>query len=223
MLGQLAPLGTGELEVFLDQVKFFVRVLFLSLLTLYCKHMLDTVISDNARLGIMPNIGVKGNIMADGAATPYDSGSPMQDGSGYLGSPDYGAAFSPIVQSGGATPGGFTEYQPQGFGGGLSPYSSRSPGGYSPSVSSVYHELTELADTSHSLRSTLLRQVLSEPRRHLQDFIVRPYVLQVETFKDTLLLTFSSRARQEHLHPVRSSRLPPYVSVLHIFLLVLTI
>ncbi len=176
MLGQLAPLGTGELEVFLDQVKLFVRVPIFSLLTFYCKHMLDTVISDNARLGIMPNIGVKGNIMADGAATPYDSGSPMQDGSGYLGSPDYGAAFSPIVQSGGATPGGFTEYQPQGFGGGLSPYGSRSPGGYSPSVSSVYHELNELADTSHSLHSTLLRQVLSEPRRHLRDFIVRPYV-----------------------------------------------
>lgn len=95
------------------------------------KRMLDTCISDNARLGI-PNIGIKGNIMADGAATPYDSGSPMQD-NGYLGSPDYGASFSPIVQSGGATPGGFTEYQPPGFGGGLSPYSSRSPGGYSPS------------------------------------------------------------------------------------------
>ena len=69
--------------------------------------------------------------MADGAATPYDSGSPMQD-SGYLSSPDYGASFSP-VQTGSATPGGFTEYQPQGFGGGLSPYSARSPGGYSPS------------------------------------------------------------------------------------------
>ncbi len=107
--------------------------------------MLDTVISDNARLGIMPNIGVKGNTMADGAATPYDSGSPMQDGSGYLGSPDYGAAFSPIVQSGGATPGGFTEYQPQGFGGGLSPFNSRSPGGYSPSVSPVVvHYLSSL-------------------------------------------------------------------------------
>jgi len=115
MLGQLAPLGTGELEVFLDQ------------------KMLDTVISDNARLGIMPNIGIKGTIMADGAATPYDSGSPMQE-SGYLGSPDYGASFSPIVNSGAETPGGFTEYQPQGFGGGLSPYSARSPGGgYSPS------------------------------------------------------------------------------------------
>ena len=92
--------------------------------------MLDTCISDNARLGIMPNLGIKGSIMADGAATPYDSGSPMQD-NGYLGSPDYGAAFSPIVQSGGATPGGFTEYQPPGFTDTLSPYSRRSPGGYS--------------------------------------------------------------------------------------------
>ena len=115
MLGQLAPLGTGEMDVFLDQ------------------KMLDTVISDNARLGIMPSIGIKGSIMADGAATPYDSGSPMQD-SGYLGSPDYGAAFSPIVHSGSETPGGFTEYQAPGYGGGLSPYSARSPGGgYSPS------------------------------------------------------------------------------------------
>ena len=112
MLGQLAPLGTGEMDVFLDQ------------------KMLDTVISDNARLGIIP--GVKGNVLADGAATPYDSASPMQD-SGYLGTPDYGAAFSPIVQSGGATPGGFTEYGGPGFGGGMSPYGGgRSPAGWSP-------------------------------------------------------------------------------------------
>ena len=115
MLGQLAPLGTGELDVFLDQ------------------EMLNTVISDNARFGIMPNIGIKGNMIPDGAATPYDSGSPLGD-TGYLGSPD-GAAFSPIVQPGGGTPGGFTEYQPPGFSGSLSPYSGgRSPGGgYSPS------------------------------------------------------------------------------------------
>lgn len=112
MLGQLAPLGTGEMEVFLDQ------------------KMLDTVISDNARLGIIP--GVKGGVMPDGAATPYDSGSPMQDG-GFLGTPDYGASFSPIVQSGGATPGGFTEYSGHGFGGGMSPFGGRSPGGWSPS------------------------------------------------------------------------------------------
>ena len=92
--------------------------------------MLDTCISDNARLGIMPNIGIKGSGMADGAETPYDSGSPMQDNT-YLGSPDYGASFSPISHSGSATPGGFTEYQPQGYGGGLSPYTARSPGAYS--------------------------------------------------------------------------------------------
>lgn len=153
--------------------------------------MLDTVISDNARLGIMPNIGVKGSIMADGAATPYDSGSPMQDGSGYLGTPDYGASFSPIVQSGGATPGGFTEYQPQGFGGGLSPYSSRSPGGYSPSVSSICGDQSELADILHSLRSTPRPQVLSGPRPRRQDFTVRRYGLSIESFNEMLLLTFA--------------------------------
>lgn len=115
MLGQLAPLGTGGVDVYLDQ------------------KMLDTVISDNARLGIMANLGVKSGYV-DGAATPYDGGSPLQE-AGYLNSPDMGAAFSPIVNSGSETPGGFTEYQPPGYGGGLSPYSgARSPGGgYSPS------------------------------------------------------------------------------------------
>ncbi len=108
MLGQLAPLGTGELEILLDQ------------------KMLDTLILDNS-VGAM---AMKGNL-ADGAATPYDSGSPMQD-PGYLGTPDYGASFSPIVNSGGASPGGFTGYQGPGFGGGLSPYSPGG-GGYSPS------------------------------------------------------------------------------------------
>ena len=114
MLGQLAPMGTGELEVFLDQ------------------QMLDTVISDNARLGIIP--GVKGNVVPDGAATPYDSGSPMQD-SGYVSSADYGAAFSPIIApGGGATPGpGMTsDYSGTGFGGGMSPFGSRSPAHMSP-------------------------------------------------------------------------------------------
>ncbi|MCJ1479194.1 DNA-directed RNA polymerase II subunit rpb1 [Lambiella insularis] len=117
MLGQLAPLGTGELDIFLDQ------------------KMLDTVISDNARLGIMPYIQIKGGATADGAATPYDSGSPMQEDN-YLGSPTYDSQFSPIVNSGSQTPDGFTQYGGiSGFGsGGLSPYSNRSPGGgYSPS------------------------------------------------------------------------------------------
>jgi len=114
MLGQLAPLGTGEHDVFLDQ------------------NMLDTVVADNAKLGIMANLGVKGNMSPDGHATDY-GGSPLQD-AGYLGTPDYGAGFSPMANTGAGTPGGFTEYQPQGFGsGGFSPYNARSPGGsYSP-------------------------------------------------------------------------------------------
>jgi DNA-directed RNA polymerase II subunit RPB1 len=115
MLGQLAPLGTGEFDVFLDQ------------------KMLDTFVSDNSRLGVMQNIGVKGSL-TEGAATPYDSGSPMQEG-GYLNSPDWGASFSPMANTGGESPGGFTEYVPPSWNGGMSPFSpggTRS-GGYSPS------------------------------------------------------------------------------------------
>ena len=109
MLGQLAPAGTGEHEVFLDQA------------------MLDTVVADNAKFGIAGNIGIKGNMSPEGAATPYGS-SPMQD-IGYAGTPDYGANFSPMANTGAATPpGGFSEYPPQGFGGGgASPYGPRSP------------------------------------------------------------------------------------------------
>jgi DNA-directed RNA polymerase II subunit RPB1 len=117
MLGQLAPMGTGELDVLLDP------------------KMLESIISDNGRMGLMPGLTVKG---ADGgAATPYDSGSPLTDG-GYLGTPDYNAAFSPIQGGGSATPTGFaTEYgSTVGYGGsGMSPYGGRSPGGadqYSP-------------------------------------------------------------------------------------------
>lgn len=118
MLGQLAPMGTGELEVLLDQ------------------EMLNTVVSNNGRMDLMP-----GFVQASdgGAATPYDSGSPLTEG-GYLGTPDYGASFSPIISAGSQTPRGFaTEY---GGGGGtygnnsMSPYGSRSPGvmaSYSPS------------------------------------------------------------------------------------------
>ncbi|PMD18480.1 putative DNA-directed RNA polymerase II subunit rpb1 [Hyaloscypha hepaticicola] len=84
--------------------------------------MLETVISDNSRMGLMHGLSVKG---ADGgAATPYDSGSPLADG--YLGTPDYNSAFSPIQAGGGATPAGFA----------TAPYSTaRSPmgPGYSPS------------------------------------------------------------------------------------------
>ncbi|RKF82248.1 DNA-directed RNA polymerase II subunit rpb1 [Golovinomyces cichoracearum] len=114
MLGQLAPMGTGELEVLLDP------------------KMLETVIFDNGRMGLMPGLAVKG---ADGGAvTPYDSGSPLVEGS-YLGTPDYNAAFSPIQTGGSATPSGFaTEYSSSGYGTATSPYGGRSPRGlgYSP-------------------------------------------------------------------------------------------
>lgn len=115
ILGQIAPVGTGTMDIFLDQ------------------KMLASVVTDNSRLGLMGGVGVKASAqLIEGAATPYDSGSPMAD-TGYLGSPDYGAAFSPIANSGAETPGGFSEYQPNaGFGGGFSPYGGRSPAGYSP-------------------------------------------------------------------------------------------
>ncbi|KAI2638551.1 DNA-directed RNA polymerase II subunit RPB1 [Xylaria nigripes] len=115
MLGQLAPMGTGHFHVFLDP------------------KMLDTVISDNSRMGLMPGMTVKGT-QIDGAATPYDTGSPMAD-SGYgmsLASPSMGMGnFSPIVGAGtDNTPGFLSEYGPSG--GGTSPYRPTSPGGTSP-------------------------------------------------------------------------------------------
>lgn len=114
ILGQVAPVGTGTMEILLDQ------------------NLLALVVTDNSNLGLGGAIGVKGSQqLLEGASTPYDSGSPMQDNS-YLGSPDYGASFSPIAASGTDENGGFTDYHHPGFGGGISPYSARSPGGYSP-------------------------------------------------------------------------------------------
>lgn len=117
ILGQLAPLGTGEMELMLDP------------------KMLETVVSDNGRMGLMSGLPVKGY---EGAATPYGSDSPMAD-AGYIGTPDYGAGFSPISSGGDQSPNGFgglTEYggvTPGGYGA-QSPYGAgaRSPGGYSP-------------------------------------------------------------------------------------------
>ncbi|KAI1965369.1 DNA-directed RNA polymerase II core subunit rpo21 [Ophidiomyces ophidiicola] len=110
ILGQMAPAGTGEFDVFLDQT------------------MLMGVVSNNAGLVTMGNVD-KG-LLSDGAATQYDSGSPMQE-TMYISSPDPDSQFSPIGQAGSETPAGFTEYQPPGFGG-FSPAGGRSPGGYSP-------------------------------------------------------------------------------------------
>jgi DNA-directed RNA polymerase II subunit RPB1 len=113
MLGQLAPLGTGELEVLLDQ------------------EMLNTISADNAgRAGMVTGMAAPGGNTLDGASTPYDMGSPMQNG-GYA-SPDYGASFSPVVQHGQDDTGGFTSYAPSYGDGGFSPYAGTSPG-YAPS------------------------------------------------------------------------------------------
>jgi len=113
MLGQMAPMGTGNFDTFLDP------------------KMLETVISDNSRMGLMPGMPIKEG-EAEGAATPYDTGSPMGD-SGYhsMSSPAAGN-FSPIQGAGSETPAGFgTEYGNGGFGGAMSPY-SRMGGATSP-------------------------------------------------------------------------------------------
>lgn len=132
MLGQMAPMGTGNFEVLLDP------------------KMLETVISDNSRMGLMPGMPAKDG-EAEGAATPYDTGSPMAD-SGYLSMSSPAAGnFSPIQGAGSETPAGFgTEYggtfggigsmSPYAMRGATSPFStsptspfSAGMGGYSPS------------------------------------------------------------------------------------------
>ena len=145
MLGQMAPMGTGNFDTLLDP------------------KMLETVISDNSRMGLMPGMPVKDGEV-EGAATPYDSGSPMAD-SGYhsLSSPIAGN-FSPIQGAGSETPAGFGPDFSGGFGvGAMSPYSVRgatspfstsptSPfssgmGGYSPtSPSAGYSPTSPLMD-----------------------------------------------------------------------------
>jgi DNA-directed RNA polymerase II subunit RPB1 len=116
MLGQLAPLGTGDLEVHLDE------------------EMLKTSTADNARLGLMPGVASAASYIDQGAATPYDIGSPMQEGAG--GYVDYGAQFSPMLAAGqsGLEAGGFTQYGgPSGYGdGAFSPYSGGTSPGYAP-------------------------------------------------------------------------------------------
>ncbi|EFQ98500.1 DNA-directed RNA polymerase II subunit RPB1 [Nannizzia gypsea CBS 118893] len=112
ILGQMAPAGTGEFDVYLDQ------------------SMLMGVVSSNAGLGAMGE-EPKG-MLSDGAATQYDSGSPMQENM-YISSPDPDSQFSPVRQAGSENAVGFADYQPPSYGG-FSPHEPRSPGGgYSPS------------------------------------------------------------------------------------------
>jgi len=130
MLGQMAPMGTGHFEVQLDPV------------------MLETVINNNSRLGLGSGMPIKDGEPMEGAATPYDSGSPMAD-SGYISlgasTPDSGN-FSPIVGAGSESPAGFKpsygdfsgSFSPYNAGGAASPFAPTSPftpsgyGGYSP-------------------------------------------------------------------------------------------
>ncbi|KAJ5089346.1 hypothetical protein N7532_008030 [Penicillium argentinense] len=109
ILGQMAPAGTGEFDVYVDQT------------------LLNTVVSSKARFGVA---GEKDMLMSDGAATQYDSASPMAS-TPYLVEGDADASFSPIRQAGSESP-GFTSYQPSDPLSGFSP-AARSPGGYSPS------------------------------------------------------------------------------------------
>jgi DNA-directed RNA polymerase II subunit RPB1 len=142
MLGQMAPMGTGHFDVLLDP------------------KMLETVISDNSRMGLMPGMTIKGTQL-EGAATPYDTGSPMAD-SGLLGS--YSPAmgnFSPIQGAGSDSPSGFATEYGGGFGAtaanayaATSPRAPTSPfttsptspfssyGGYSPSSPAVGYSPT---------------------------------------------------------------------------------
>ncbi|KAK3336761.1 hypothetical protein B0T19DRAFT_50601 [Cercophora scortea] len=117
MLGQMAPMGTGHFDVLLDP------------------KMLETVISDNSRMGLMPGMAIKGGPL-EGSATPYDTGSPMAE-NGYLGSysPTMGN-FSPIQGAGSDSPSGFATEYGTGFGpSSTNSYSATSPRATSPFTS----------------------------------------------------------------------------------------
>jgi DNA-directed RNA polymerase II subunit RPB1 len=125
MLGQLAPMGTGEFDVYLHE------------------KMLQDVIVDSSRIAGGDITGMTKGGISEGAATPYDSGSPVYN-DGFVGSPDAGAAFSPMGHTGSQTPAGFSSYTP-GFGvsspygaGNLSPYQPTSPFGTSPTSPNAY-------------------------------------------------------------------------------------
>ncbi|KAF2033220.1 beta and beta-prime subunits of DNA dependent RNA-polymerase [Setomelanomma holmii] len=97
MLGQLAPMGTGEFDVVMDN------------------SMLLTMVEDNSKgMG-----AAAGNYMDNGAATPYDLGSPTYEGG--MGVGGYEAAFSPLAAAGGGDEGGFTQYGGSYGDGGFSP------------------------------------------------------------------------------------------------------
>jgi DNA-directed RNA polymerase II subunit RPB1 len=111
MLGQLAPMGTGEFDLVMDN------------------KMLLTMVEDNSQM----RVGAMGGAYLDnGAATPYDLGSPTYEGG--IGAVDgYDASFSPIaLHQDSGDQGGFTVYGGIPGDGGFSPFhGGRSPG-YAP-------------------------------------------------------------------------------------------
>jgi DNA-directed RNA polymerase II subunit RPB1 len=100
MLGQLAPMGTGEFDVVMDN------------------SMLLTMVEDNSKM--MGGAAGAGNYLDNGAATPYDLGSPTYEGGMGAGSFDQ-VSFSPLAAA------GTTDDQ-----GGLSAYGGYGSGGFSP-------------------------------------------------------------------------------------------
>ncbi|CAI6339744.1 unnamed protein product [Periconia digitata] len=126
MLGQLAPMGTGEFEVIMDNA------------------MLLTMVEDNSQM--RPNAGA-GNYYDSGAATPYDLGSPTYEGGlGEAGMGDFSPQHIAGTDDGrasvwGADPYGSGSFSPgvyaqsPGFNTIQSPFSGQSPASpqYSPS------------------------------------------------------------------------------------------
>ncbi|KAF2637425.1 putative DNA-dependent RNA polymerase II largest subunit [Massarina eburnea CBS 473.64] len=109
MLGQLAPMGTGEFEVIMDSA------------------MLLTMVEDNSQ--IRTGAAAAGNIYDNGAATPYDLGSPTYEGG--LGGPTYDdASFSPLAVPGAS--GGQSIYGGPYDGGNFSPGHNATSPGYVP-------------------------------------------------------------------------------------------
>jgi DNA-directed RNA polymerase II subunit RPB1 len=99
MLGQLAPMGTGEFDVVMDNA------------------MLLTMVEDNSKA-----MGAAGATNYRGAETPYDLGSPTYEGGIGMGTYDH-PSFSPIAPTGGgADVGGFTDYGNTYGAGGFSPF-----------------------------------------------------------------------------------------------------
>ncbi|KAL2311876.1 DNA-directed RNA polymerase II subunit rpb1 [Schizosaccharomyces pombe] len=125
MLGQLAPMGTGAFDIYLDQ-------------DMLMNYSLGTAVPTLA------GSGMGTSQLPEGAGTPYER-SPMVD-SGFVGSPD-AAAFSPLVQGGSEGREGFGDY---GLLGAASPYKGVQSPGYTSPFSSAMSPGYGLTSPSYS-------------------------------------------------------------------------